>query len=74
MDTQIADNLQKRMKNRPGRDSSYPTRACAARGKVIGRGWCPGGVYKSTLFLEPIFYLSKHSLSELYFNTDRLLI
>ena len=33
-----------------------------------------GGVYKSTLFLEPIFYLSKYSLSELYFNTDRLLI
>ena len=29
---------------------------------------------KSTVFLEPIFYLSKYSLSELYFNTDRLLI
>ena len=35
-----------------------------------------GGVHKkkSTVFLEPIFYLSKYSLSELYFNTDRLLI
>ena len=36
--------------------------------------WCPGGVYKSTHFLEPIFYLSKYSLSEVYFNTHRLLI
>ena len=27
-----------------------------------------------SFFLEPIFYLSKYSLSELYFNTDRLLI
>ena len=35
---------------------------------------CLSYVYKSTLFLEPIFYLSKYSLSELYFNTDRLLI
>ena len=25
-------------------------------------------------FLEPIFYLPKYSLSEVYFNTDRLLI
>ena len=36
-----------------------------------------GGVHKknkSTVCLEPIFYLSKYSLSELYFNTDRLLI
>ena len=45
----------------------YPARACAARGKVIS-------LHKSTVFLEPIFYLSKYSLSELYFNTDRLLI
>ena len=29
---------------------------------------------KSTVFLEPIFYLSKYSLSEVYFNTHRLLI
>ena len=29
---------------------------------------------KSTVFLEPIFYLSKYSLSDLYFNTHRLLI
>ena len=28
----------------------------------------------SALFLEPIFYLKKYSLSEVYFNTDRLLI
>ena len=50
----------------------YPARACATRGKVISRG----GVHKEKIysFLEPIFYLSKYSLSELYFNTDRLLI
>ena len=43
---------------------------------MISREWCPvGGVHKkSTVFLEPIFYFSKYSLSELYFNTDRLLI
>ena len=53
----------------------YPACACAARGKVISHGWwVGGGVHKSTVFLEPIFYLSKYSLSELYFNTDRLLI
>ena len=46
----------------------YPTRACAARGKVISRGWWV------VVSLEPIFYLTKYSLSELYFNTDRLLI
>ena len=55
---------------------NYPACACAARGKVINRGVRPGGggVYKYTLFLEPIFYLSKYSLSEVYFYTDRLLI
>ena len=55
----------------------YPTRACAARGKVISRGVqvvVSIKTKKSTVFLEPIFYLSKYSLSELYFNTDRLLI
>ena len=46
---------------------------------MISRGWCPGGGVhtkkkKIYSFLEPIFYLSKYSLSELYFNTDRLLI
>ena len=41
----------------------YPSHTCAARGKVVG-----GGVH----FF--IFYLSKYSLSEVYFNTDRLLI
>ena len=50
--------------------NNYPVRACAARGYVIGRG-----VYISTLFLEPIFYLPKYSLSDVCFNTDhRLLI
>ena len=52
----------------------YPARACAARGKVISRGVLVVVVSikkKSTVFLEPIFY---HSLSELYFNADRLLI
>ena len=53
----------------PGFMNNYPARACAARGYVIGRG-----VGKSALFLEPIFYLTKYSLSEVYFNTDRLLI
>ena len=54
----------------------HPARACAARGKVISRGWWVGGggVHKYTVFLEPIVYLSKYSLLELYFNTDRLLI
>ena len=55
----------------------YPARACAARGKVISRGYAVVVSIKkkkSTVFLEPIFYLSKYSLSELYFNTDRLLI
>ena len=36
-------------------------------------GFIPN-VYKSTLFLEPIFYLSKYSLSEVYLNIHRLLI
>ena len=56
--------------------AAQPARACAARGKVISRGWwvVVHGVHKSTVFLEPIFYLSKYSLSELYFNTDRLFI
>ena len=55
----------------------YPARACAARGKVISHGVqvvVSIKTKKSTVFLEPIFYLSKYSLSELYFNTDRLLI
>ena len=51
-----------------------------ARGYVIGRGvyiiivvvYC---MYISLhFFLEPIFYLPKYSLSEVYFNRDRLLI
>ena len=46
-----------------------------ARGYVIGRGvYILYIYYKSALFLEPIFYLPKYSLSEVYFNTDRLLI
>ena len=47
----------------------YPAHAYASRGYVIGRG-----VYISALTLEPNFYLPKYSLSEVYFNTDRLLI
>ena len=52
-------------------DSLITPRAHArARGYVIG---C--GVYiLSALFLEPIFYLPKYSLSEVYSNTDRFLI
>ena len=49
-----------------------PRTYAQARGYVIGRG-----VYiciLSALFLEPIFYLPKYSLSEVYSNTDRLLI
>ena len=54
----------------------YPVRACAARGKVISRGWCPGGGVhkKSTVFFGTNLLSLKISLSELYFNTDRLLI
>ena len=50
-----------------------PRAHARARGYVIGRG-----VYilfiSLDFFLEPIFYLPKYSLSEVYFNTDRLLI
>ena len=39
---------------------------------MIGRGVY---IYISLdFFLEPILYLPKYSLSEVYFNTDRLLI
>ena len=48
----------------------YAARACAARGYVIGRGVYTY-IYKSALFLEPIFY---YLLLEVHFNTDRLLI
>ena len=50
----------------------YPARACASKG-LCDRSWC---LYIISLdfFLEPIFYLPKYSLSEVYFNTDRLLI
>ena len=51
--------------------SSYPVRACVARGYVSGRGVYMYIVYT---FLEPIFYLPKYSLSVVYFYTDRLLI
>ena len=59
--------------------SHYPARACASKG-LCDRSWCLYIVYyilyiyKSALFLEPIFYLPKYSLSEVQFNTDRLLI
>ena len=48
-----------------------PRAHARARGYVIGRGVC---YILSALFLEPIFYLPKYSLSEVYLNTDRLLI
>ena len=41
---------------------------------LCDRSWHLYIVYKSALFFEPIFYLPKYSLSEVYFNTDRLLI
>ena len=41
---------------------------------LCDRSWCLYINYISALFLEPIFYLPKYSLSEVYFNTDRLLI
>ena len=61
--------------------SNYPARACASKG-LCDRSWrlyivvvvyCI--LYISLhFFLEPIFYLPKYSLSEVYFNRDRLLI
>ena len=54
-----------------------PRAHAQARGYVIGRGvyiLLYIIYYKSALFLEPIFYLPKYSLSEVQFNTDRLLI
>ena len=63
--------------------SVYETCACVitpraharARGYVIGRGVYIYILYISLhFFLEPIFYLPKYSLSEVYCNTDRLLI
>ena len=60
---------------------NYPARACASKG-LCDRSWrlyivvfvyCI--LYISLhFFLEPIFYLPKYSLSEVYFNRDRLLI
>ena len=51
----------------------YPARACAARGKVISRDvlvswWC---LYIYTFFGANLL---SYSLSEVYFNTHRLLI
>ena len=53
---------------------NYPARACASKG-LCDRSWCLYIVVVSLdFFLEPIFYLPKYSLSEVYFNADRLLI
>ena len=49
-----------------------PRAHARARGYVISRGVYI--VVRLDFFLEPIFYLPKYSLSEVYFNTDRLLI
>ena len=46
----------------------YPARACASKG-LCDRSWCLY-IVVSLDFL----YLPKYSLSEVYFNTDRLLI
>ena len=50
-----------------------PRAHARARGYVIGRGVHILFI-SLDFFLEPIFYLPKYSLSEVYFNTDRLLI
>ena len=52
---------------------STPRAHARARGYVIGRGVYIIYIVVCT-FLEPIFYLPKYSLSEVYSNTDRLLI
>ena len=54
--------------------NNYPAHACAARGYVIGRGVYILLFISLDFFLEPIFYLQKYSLSEVYSNTGRLLI
>ena len=60
-------------------NASYPARACASKG-LCDRSWRLYIVVYCILyislhfFLEPIFYLPKYSLSEVYFNRDRLLI
>ena len=56
-----------------------PRAHARARGYVIGRGVYILFVYyilyiSLHFFLEPILYLPKYSLSEVCFNTDRLLI
>ena len=52
-----------------------PRAHARARGYVIGRGvYILLYIISLDFFLEPIFYLPKYSLSEVYFNTDRLLI
>ena len=41
--------------------SNYPVRACAARGKVISRGWCPGGVHKKKIYT---FFWNQNFISQ----------
>ena len=51
-------------------NANYPARACASKG-LCDRSWCLYIVVISLdFFLEPIFYLPKYSLSEVYFNTS----
>ena len=53
-------------------DGSLLPRARMRSKGLCDWSWC---LYISLhFFLEPIFYLPKYSLSEVYFNTDRLLI
>ena len=51
----------------------YPARACASKG-LCDRSWCLLYIIYILYICKTFFYLSKYSLSEVYFNTDRLLI
>ena len=51
-----------------------PRAHARARGYVIGRGVYYIYYYILLYICKTFFYLSKYSLSEVYFNTDRLLI
>ena len=53
------------------RDYFLPHTRMRSKG-LCDRSWCLY-IYLH-FFLEPIFYLPKYSLSEVHFNTDRLLI
>ena len=50
---------------------NYPARACASKG-LCDRSWCLYIIYLQKKF-ELFLYLSKYSLSDIHFNTGRLL-